>query len=112
MTQQNNEIVIVGVHREGDTFVITDANAQEHAASSPESLWAAMIAIHGSDEIPKTVVPSSNVAEVQGILSIAQDSIEKIAAERYGPVVGAIAGTLGRNGTKKVLDFMKRNGRR
>lgn len=111
MMSKDNEIVIVGVHKEDSTFVLTDANGQEHAASTPEALWSALQAIYGDDGVPKTKVPASNVAEVQGILSIAQREAEDFATARYGPIVGAVAGSIGRNGAKKVLDWARKHSR-
>jgi hypothetical protein len=108
---KNTEIVIIGVHDEDGTFVLTDANGQEHAASSPDALWKALSAIYSSEDVPKTKVPSSNISEVQGILNIAQTHAEELATARYGPVVGALAGTIGRNGAKKIMEIMKKHGR-
>lgn len=111
MSESTNDVCIIGVHREDRTIVLTDATGQEHTATTPEGLWAALMAIYDNKEIPKTAVPSSNVAEVQGILSIVQTQAQEFATGQYGAIAGALAGTVARNGAKKVLDIMRKHSR-
>ncbi len=109
--QRENDVAILGVHREDRTFVLTDATGTEHAASSPQALWDALTAICDDEKVPKTAVPASDVAEVQGIIKLVQDGVTDVARDRYGEVAGALIGNLARNGAAKVVDFMRRKSR-
>ncbi len=111
MSSNTNEIVIVGIHREGSTLVITDAKGEEHEATTAEGLWRALAAIMDNDEIPRTKVPASNIAEVQGLVGIAQTEAESFVRGRYGDLAGALAGSVARNGARKVISFLQKNSR-
>lgn len=111
MSESTNEIVIVGLHREGSSVVITDAKGEEHEASTPDGLWKALQAILDDVEIPRTKVPASNIAEVQGLVGIAQNEAEAFVRGRYGDLAGAMAGSLARNGARKIISILQKNSR-
>ncbi len=99
---------VIGVFREGDTFILVDANQDQYECTSPEALWADLMAITSDPSLPKTELSGAQVAGEVDILDDTCSRLNDILSERHGLLIGHVGSEAVRRIAPSLIKGLRR----
>lgn len=102
------DVALIGIYRDGHSFVLIDAQGNEHEAADAGGLWAAFEAIMKDPQIPKTRTHVDVQHEAEQIVTVAMEDGEQWVTDNYGRLAGRMARAAAMSGGKSVVSFLRR----